>query len=94
MSRTSVLAITTAIFLGLTWITFFVRAWVRIKLVKKVGMDDKWMVAAQVQLSKPNLLHPSTIMLTVMIDSLHSLHHNDPHRNSLRLWKTHIRSLT
>jgi len=50
MSKTSTLAITTALFLGLTWATLFVRAWVRIKLVKKVGIDDKWMVAAQVQI--------------------------------------------
>ena len=63
MSRTSTLAITTAVFLGLTWITFFVRAWVRIKLVKKVGMDDKWMVAAQVRLPKPTLF---CFMLTTL----------------------------
>ena len=50
MSKTSTIAITTALFLGLTWATFFVRAWVRIKLVKMVGIDDKWMVAAQVRI--------------------------------------------
>ena len=86
MSRTSTLAITTAVFLGLTWVTFFVRAWVRIKLVKKVGMDDKWMVAAQVRNSEDVSvgLHSDN-----MIDSLHRLHHNDPHRNSLWLRETH-----
>ena len=47
MFKSSTLAITTAVFLGLAWATFFVRAWVRIKLVKKVGIDDKWMLAAQ-----------------------------------------------
>jgi hypothetical protein len=50
MSRSSTLGIVTAIFLGLTWITLFVRCWVRVKLVKIFGIDDKWMVAAQVRI--------------------------------------------
>ncbi len=48
MSRSSTLGIVTAVFLALTWITLIVRCWVRIKLVKIFGLDDKWMVVAQV----------------------------------------------
>ena len=48
MSRSSTLGSVTAVFLALTWITLIVRCWVRIKLVKIFGLDDKWMVVAQV----------------------------------------------
>jgi hypothetical protein len=50
MSRCSTLGIVTAIFLALTWITLLVRCWVRVKLVKIFGIDDKWMLAAQVRI--------------------------------------------
>jgi len=50
MSRSTTLGTVTAIFLALTWITLLVRCWVRVKLVKIFGIDDKWMVAAQVRI--------------------------------------------
>ncbi len=51
MSRSSTIRTATATFLALTWVTLFVRCWVRIKLVKVFGIDDKWMIAAQVRMT-------------------------------------------
>lgn len=58
MSRTNTLRSVTTVFLALTWITLLIRCWVRVKLVKIFGLDDKWMVAAQVRsLTQIDLVH-------------------------------------
>lgn len=43
------LSVLSVVCLGLTWIVVLLRLWVRAALVKQVGKDDYFMVAAQVR---------------------------------------------